>query len=212
VPLAPPPDPASLDPLVIDIEAGTPLLRVHAIGRSADAFNRGAGRPSRFGPLHRGDGRPVPTLYAATTVAGALSETVFHDVQYRGRGKRILVSRLSGLALSTLNVTIPIRVALVAGLGLRRLGVRRRELIEGGPGTYAATAAWANALYACPTAPAGLLWVSRQDDTANALVIFGDRVASGSLTPVSRPVPLDAGPGLALVDDAATLAAITVIR
>jgi hypothetical protein len=160
----------------------------------------------------RADGTPIPTLYAATTVAGALSESVFHDVPYRGRGKRILAARLNGLALSTLIVTEPIRLALVAGLGLRRLGVRRRDLIEGGPGSCAQTAAWALALYNCPVAPSGLLWVSRQDDTANALLLFGDRVPAGSLHIASDPVPLDVGPGLALVDDAATLARITVVR
>lgn len=210
--LAPPPDPASLAPLVIEIAAGTPLVRVHSTARSADAFNPGAGRPSRFAPLHRTDGTPIPTLYGATTIAGALSESVFHDVPYRGRGKRILASRLNGLALSTLIVRDPIRLALVAGLGLRRLGVRRRDLIESGPGTYAQTAAWALALYNCPVAPSGLLWVSRQDDTANALLLFGDRVPAGSLRIASKPVPLDGGPGFALVDDAATLGAITVVR
>lgn len=75
-----------------------------------------------------------------------------------------MASRLSGLALSTLIVAAPIRLALVAGLGLRRLGVRRGHLIEGGR-TYVQTAAWALAIYACPVAPAGLLWASRQDDT-----------------------------------------------
>jgi hypothetical protein len=210
--LAPPPDPPELDPLVIEITAGTPLVRVHSIVRAAFAFNLGLGRPSRFAPLHRTDGTPIPTLYAATTVAGALSESVFHDVPYRGRGKRILAARLNGLALSTLIVAEPIRLALVAGLGLRRLGVRRRDLIEGGPGSYSQTAAWALALYNCPVAPSGLLWVSRQDDTANALLLFGDRVPAGSLHIASDPVPVDVGPGLALVDDAATLAAITVVR
>jgi hypothetical protein len=185
---------------------------VHSIARSADTFNPGVGRPSRFAPLHRNDGTAIPTLYGATTVAGALSESVFHDVPYRGRGKRIFASRLNGLALSTLIVTEPIRLAHLAGLGLRRLGVRRRDIIESGPGSYAETAAWALALYACAVAPSGLLWVSRQDDTANALVLFGDRLPAASLQVVSSPVPLDVGPGLALVDDAATLGAITVVR
>ena len=154
----------------------------------------------------------MPALYAATTVAGALSESVFHDVPYRGRGKRILAGRLAGLALSTLIVVEPIRLALVAGLGLRRLGMRRRDLVEGGPGSYVQTAGWALALHGCPAAPAGLLWTSRQDDTANALVLFGGRVSGGGLLVASDPLPLDTGPGLALVDDAATLAAITVVR
>jgi len=212
VALAPPPDPATLDPLVVEIASGTPLVRVHATTRSADAFNPGLGAPSRFAPLHRPDGTPIPTLYAATTVAGVLSESVFHDVPYRGRGKRILVARLTGLAMSTLIVTEPIRLAMLAGLGLRRLGVRRRDLIETGPAVYAQTAAWALALHGSPAAPAGLLWTSRQDDTASAFLLFGDRILASALLVASETVPLDSGPGLALVDDAATLAAVTVVR
>jgi len=212
VALPPPPDPATVDPLIVEIASGTPLVRVHTAARSADAFNPGLGAPSRFAPLLRPGGTPIPTLYAATTVAGVLSESVFHDVPYRGRGKRILVARLSGLAMSTLIVTEPIRLAMLAGLGLRRLGVRRRELIEAGPGSYSQTAAWALALYECPTVPSGLLWTSRQDDTASALLLFGDRIAASTLLVASDPVPLGRGPGLALVDDAATLAAITVVR
>ena len=210
--LAPAPDPSSLDPIVIEIASGTPLVRVHSIGRQADRFNPGLGHLSRFAPLHRMDGTAIPTLYLATTVAGALSESVFHDVPFSGRGKRILVSRLRGLAMSTVIVEKPIPLALLAGLGLRRIGVRRRDLIESGPSAYRLTSAWALALYGCANAPAGLLWVSRQDDTARALVLFGDRVAAGSLGIASEPVPLDVGPGLAVVDDAATIARITVVR
>ncbi len=210
--LGAPPDPATLDPLLVEIVKGTPIVRVHRTSRSANVFNPGLGSPSRFGPVHRLDGSPIPTLYAATTVAGALSESVFHDVPYRGRGKRILVARLAGLAMSTLIVDEPMRLALAAGLGLRRLGVRRRDLIESGPATYAQTAAWALAIHGSPAAPSGLLWTSRQDDTARALVLFEDRVPRAALRVASAPVPLDSGPGLALVDDAATLAGITVIR
>jgi hypothetical protein len=210
--LAPPPDPSTLDPLFIEIDAGTPLVRVHSMGRSAADFNPGSGRPSRFGPLHLADGTPIPTLYAATTVAGALSESVFHDIPYRGRGKRILVGRLSGQAFSTLIVDRPLRLVHLAGLGLRRLGVRRRDLIESGPGSYDRTGEWALALHGSPATPSGLVWVSRQDDTARAVLLFGDRVPAGSLRVASAPVSLDEGAGLALVDDAATLAAITVVR
>lgn len=212
MPLAPPPDPSTLHPLVIEIASGTPLVRVHSIGRSAADFNPGLGRPSRFGPLHLANGTPIPTLYAATTVAGALSESIFHDVPYRGRGKRILVSRLTGLALSTLIVDRPLQLVHLAGLGLRRLGVRRRDLIETGPRSYSRTAEWAIALHASPLTPSGLVWVRSQDDTARAILLFGDRVPAGSMRVASSPVRLNQGAGLALVDDAATLAAITVVR
>jgi hypothetical protein len=212
VPLAAPPSPRTLDPLLIEVPQHTRLFRVHTARLPADRFNPGRGARARFSPLHLPDGTAIPTLYAAATIMGALSETVFHDVPYRGRGKRILASRLAGLAISSLEITQPISVARLAGVGLRRLGVRRRDLIESGVTAYPMTASWAPALHECQGAPAGLLWTSRQDDTASALVLFGDRVAPEAVTVSFGPVALDAGAGLALVDDAASLAAITVFR
>lgn len=212
--LAAPPDPTTLEPLIAEVAEGTVLIRVHHAGRSAGQFNPGRGLPGRFHPfVVRGTvGSHVPTLYAASTVAGTLSETVFHDLPYRGAGKRVLISRLHDVVLSALVLRRPIRVARLAGVGLRRVGVRRRDLIEGGPGTYATTALWAAALHGSPSRPEGLEWVSRQDDTARAFVLFGDRVEPTHLEVVASPIPLATGPGLAIVEELAAAAGITVVR
>jgi hypothetical protein len=212
VPLAAPPSASSIDPLIVELPTGTTLFRVHGLRLSPSSFNPGRGTLTRFAPLQTPDGTPIPTLYASTSVAGALSETVFHDVPYRGRGKRILASRLVGLGVSSLEIARPIRLAYLAGLGLRRLGLRRRDLIESTAAAYPLTVSWALALHECPLIPSGLLWTSRQDDTASALLLFGDRVAEDALAVSFGPIPLDSGPGLALVHDAASLAAITVFR
>ena len=87
-------------------------------------------------------------------------------------------------------VADPIRLAMLAGLGLRRLGVRRRDLIASGPGSYGLTAAWALALNGCLAAPSGLPWTSRQDDTASALLLFGG-IASRMLRWWSPPTRSD---------------------
>lgn len=213
MPLRPPPPAADVGLLILAIPAGEILYRVHASRRGPTAFNPGLGPPSRFAPLHADDPPiVVPTLYAASTILGALSESVFHDVPHRGPAKRILVSRLDGMVLSAITLTRPLRVAQLAGAGLRRIGVRRRDLIDGGPGTDTTTARWAAALHDCSAAPDGLTWTSRQDDTARACVLFGDRVDPGTLAPISAPIHLDVAPGLDLVEQAATDAGITVIR
>jgi hypothetical protein len=42
--------------------------------------------------------------------------------------------------------------------------------------------------------------MSRQDDTARALMLWGDRVDSGVLQPVGTAEPIDTGPGLRRVE------------
>lgn len=211
--LRPPPAATNVDPLIVEVPAGTVLFRVHADHRHATEFNPGKGDLSRFAPL-RG-GRPlgiVPTLYASSTIPGALSESVFHDVPYRGTAKRILISRLGSAVLSAVGVLNPLSVALMAGPGLRRIGVRRRDLIDGGPSTYKDTVRWAAALHDSPPEPDGLAWMSRQDDTARAYLLFGDRVGDKDLLALSIPIALAISPGLDLVEQAASDAGIAVIR
>lgn len=211
--LRPPPPAVDLDPLVVEIPGGTLLFRVHVRRRSSTHFNPGKGGRSRFAPLDAGHPPVVvPTLYASSSIPGAFSESIFHDVPYRGPAKRILVSRLDEYALSAIAVQRDLGLAQVAGLGLRRIGVRRRDLIEGGPSTYGDTVRWAAALHDCPAEPDGLLWMSRQDDTAQVVVLLGDRVEPPDLLAISAPIALDTSPGLDLVEQAANDAGITVVH
>jgi len=66
---------------------------------------------------------------------------------------------------------------------LRKLGVTRRQLIDTDKDQYPVTRQWAAAIHhQCPQAQ-GLCWVSRQDDSARALMLFGDRIADDALRP-----------------------------
>src|SRR5689334_25225237 len=78
-----PPDPVSLAPLLVVWERGKPILRCHDVRFGASELNPGVGR-GRFHPLRDLDGRLVPTLYAADSLDGAFSETIFHEVPTRG--------------------------------------------------------------------------------------------------------------------------------
>ena len=71
----------------------------------------------------------------------------------------------------------------------------RNALIDTEKDQYPLTRLWAEAIHAqCPQVQ-GLCWTSRQDDSARAVVLFGDRIAAGALRQVSpsRSLAGDAG-------------------
>lgn len=205
-----PPEPQRLDPLVSEWAAGRLLVRVHRHELASTSFNSGGGR-GRFHPFAARSGSVVPTLYAADSVDGALSETAFRAVPLHRSARSLRASRLTPLRLSVLAPNRGLRLAALYGHGLRRLGLLRRDLIDTEATRYEHTAAWAAALHAAPSALDGVEWVSRQRDASRAVVLFGDRVAAGELTLREGPIPLDRGPGWDLVLEAAEAAGIVIV-
>jgi hypothetical protein len=100
----------------------------------------------RFRPVTRG-GDIVPTLYASDLPQGALSETVFHDVPVRGKGRRILRKALVPMVRSTIIPLRPLQLVEMHGAGLRRLQASHGELIESSSRQYPRTAVWGQALH-----------------------------------------------------------------
>lgn len=209
----PPTDVATLDPLLHTWPAGQQFHRCYDIDWGAREFYAGSRtRRGRFHPIApKGFHLPLPVLYGASDVDGALSETVFHDVPVRGTKHvpyamllhRLVVALVPRRDLTLVDLTSP---------GLRRLELTHRELIDSDPRSYRTTAWWAQTLHDHPTQPDGLLWVSRQHNTSRALMLFGDRVPLEDLTaaPDAVPLTLGAGEGLAAVCLAANRAGITV--
>jgi hypothetical protein len=206
----PPADLTTLSPLTEVWERGRPIVRCHNVRFGATEFNPGVGR-GRFHPFLSRGWRPVPTLYGADCVEGALSETVFHNVPMRGPGKVVLRTSLRPLVLSTLTAARDLNLAQLHGYGLPRLGITRGELIEAEADQYERTADWARAIHDAHRGLDGLAWISRQHDDASALVLFGDRVARGDLKVEEPPLVLFAGRGFDRVRDAAEKAAITIV-
>lgn len=87
-----------------------------------------------------------------------------------------------------------------------------RSLIESDAARYGETVRWAQALHACEERVDGLVWVSRQYDTAFALVLFGDRVFRKDLEIAEPPLPLYVGPAFDGLQEAAEQAGITVLE
>ncbi|MGN5643267.1 RES family NAD+ phosphorylase [Burkholderia multivorans] len=173
--------PETLHVSSIALEKGAVLHRVHLDQYQADQFNPGVKGDARFSPIQGGDGEPIPTLYAGTTMACALMETVFHDVPHTAGFKTVDQAKLAGQVHSTVRVEQDLELIDLASVPLRKLGVTRRQLIDTEKDQYPATRQWAVALHEkCPQAQ-GLSWISRQDDSARAMVLFGDRIPDSAL-------------------------------
>ncbi len=190
---------------------GQALFRVHASDYGATEFNPGSGH-GRFHPFVDIAGHGVPTLYGAVSVDGALSETVFHDIPIDHRHiRRIFRQRLKTLLLSAIAPTRSLKLIDLRGHGLSALRLHRSQLIDTSVMAYPETVRWAQALHRTTVTPDGLIWRSRQFDTADVVVLFGDRVARTDLRVVSAPRPLYTGPGFRLVKEAARLVRIAII-
>ncbi len=207
-----PPDPASLRPLLLIWERDRSFTRCHHVRFGATEFNPGPGPSGRFHPFTDGEGKRVPTLYAADDLEGALSETVFHSVPVRGPHKRVAKLALQPMVASVLACDRDLTLVKLYGPGLSRLGISRAELIETLPEEYGRTAAWAQALHASDGSIDGLIWVSRQNDATQALVLFGDRVERAALQVIEAPRPLYFSPGLDEVQRLANQADITIFE
>ena len=181
---------AGLDLSMIILPVDSILHRVHLAHYGATAFNPGMHGNARFSPIRNAEGQPIPTLYAGATLACALMETVFHDVPHVPGFKSLDRARFIRQVHSTLRLRQPLQLVDLASIPLRRLGISRRQLIDTEKDTYPLTRRWAEAIHMqCPSAQ-GLSWISRQDDSARALVLFGDRIEAGALVQSGASSPL----------------------
>ncbi len=185
--------PVALHVTLTELTTRQVLHRVHQEQYRADQFNPGVRGNARFSPIQNDQGQPIPTLYAGTTMDCALMETVFHDVPHTAGFKTFDKGKLTDQVHSTVEVTQPLKVVDLASVPLRKLGVTRKQLIDTEKDQYPATRKWAEALHSQFPEAQGLSWVSRQDDSARAVVLFGDRIADDALEPQ--------GASRSLVDD-----------
>lgn len=172
-----PPDP--FDAIEHVLPAGNILHRVHGTF-PAGSFNPGKGAPTRFAPfVNAADpaAGPVPTLYAAATAEAAVCETLLHDIPLEGG--RLSAAGYRGLKEATLELKRDVRLAKLMGAGLRRLHVAQQNLTATDGDVYDKTVLWAQAAHTAGFE--GLAWMSARENTAEAYVLFGDRVAEADL-------------------------------
>lgn len=208
-----PPDFRQTPPLVHTWHEGEPIVRVFNHAYRPNAFNPGTGGGirGRFHFFPDAAGAVVPAMYGSDHEDGAIAETVFHDVPLRGPGRVVLESRLTSLSIVALLPARELRLAELLGFGLRRYQVTPEDLTSTDPVEYPGTVRWAEALHTSFADLDGVVWMSRQFNSARALVLFGDRVSRDDLHVVAPPLPLVIGPGRMKVDDAANRAGITIV-
>lgn len=181
-----PPEPFVLEFNIEVWDAEKPIIRVHHSAFGATEFNPGKGH-GRFHPLLDQAGTPIPTIYGSNTFDGALSETVFHDVPLTGPGKGVAQSALIPMLACTLRPTRPLRLVQLRGFGLKKLGLTRAQIIDCEADQYTATRAWAMSLYEAAGVADGLIWMSRQHDSSEAVLLFGTCLQRHELEVVAAP-------------------------
>ncbi|GGM16271.1 RES family NAD+ phosphorylase [Nakamurella endophytica] len=193
--------------------AGEVIHRVYDANWGSREFYAGTvTRRGRFHPFTPdGATDPLPVLYGASDLAGALAETVFHDVPVRGL-KTVTRGQLNHKIAVELIASRDLVLADLTGPGLHRIATNRAELLDGGPRTYPHTAPWAKAVHAAPTPVDGMIWVPRLNDRSRSILLFADRVAASELTvrPDSILKPLAVGEGFDHVADLADQMAILI--
>jgi hypothetical protein len=196
--------PANLNALVkrITWPKADIIHRIHPTKYKDVQFNPGPHGNARFSPISNAAGAAIPTIYGGTSFDCAAMETVFHDVPFAAGLKSVRKSKIRGHHYSNVLPATDLVLADLSSTALRNLGIKRRELIESEKDVYPQTRDWAEAIHAqCPDVQ-GLCWISKQDDTARAIVLFEDRMPS---------LLTSAAASLDLVTDIATYANLVTL-
>lgn len=182
-----PPEP--FDAATEQLYLGQRLYRVHSNTRTVAEFNPGVGSRSRFGFF----GVPiVPLLYAADTPKAAVAESLLHDVP--SAGGTLTYASYADKVLGLVEVTRPIQLASLRGLGLRRLKVETHQVTDTAARWYSRTVRWAQAAHEADFD--GLAWTSSKSNDTRAVVLFADRCAGAVAQDRSFARIFQSGPGL----------------
>jgi hypothetical protein len=183
-------------PKLVSLGVGA-LWRVHPASYRATEFNPSESGNARFSPIRRPAGTIIPVLYGASTPAGAIMETVLHDVPTPPGGYILDIEKLreQNLVVSRVRPKRRLQAVDLSTKGLKRLGLHRRDLIDTPVTAYPLTRDWGKWLHGA-TSAAGLLWTSRQDDAARAVVLFGDRLPESAFKVEVDREPLCEGENL----------------
>jgi RES domain len=163
------------------------IHRIHLKIYGSSEFNPGPKGNARFSPIRASDRASIPTFYGGTTFDCAAMETVFHDVPFAAGLKTFDKQKLVDQVYSQVTPKRDLNLVDLSTTALRKLGVQRNELIDTEKDKYPDTRKWAEAIHSACSDAEGLCWISRQDDRAIAIVLFGDRVASADLLPTAGP-------------------------
>ena len=157
--------------------------RVHSSAFEPNAFNASPNGNARFSPIYDTSGAVIPTMYVGSTPAVALMETVLHDAPSPSAGFILTLpsSDKEVRRAACLVSCEPLLVADFSALGLRRLGLKKSDVIDSEKCKYPLSRDLATQVHALMPNVQGIQWASRQDDRGSAMVIFGQRLKRGGL-------------------------------
>jgi hypothetical protein len=166
---------------IVELPAGTPVVRIHTIGREPRYFGRTG--QARFDAPDGSYG----VCYCGLDDAAAFVETILRDQDLGGIAQADLVTH----AIADGALVHPTRLVAFGGTGLRRLRATAGTVHA----TYRVTQVWSHALWAHRDEPDGIRYRSRFDDDQHCVALF-DRAASAVRFMASAPlssVPLRLG-------------------
>jgi hypothetical protein len=204
----------TMAPRTIEWPAGRTLWRVSR-DATGTRFSTRTGRLFRFSPIVSLEGAVEPSWYGATSQAGAIFESVFHDIRPPHRDRRVMPNQYIDRILAPVVTARPLTFIDLTTDGLHAIGISRAALIESTSRRFPWTIEQAVLLRASSPAADGFAWVSRARDTALSVVLYGNRedrsnaemLASGE----GPAMPLGIGAGLELLRTLAEAARITIV-
>lgn len=171
-----------------------PIFRIHSEAHGATRFNASGLGNARFSPLLYPDGKLVPTLYGGATFHCAAMETIFHDLPDDIDHYLFDFQSLAAAAVSTIAPGRDLKLLALTSVGLKPLKLKKTQVIETAVTDYPRTREYALAWHRTYTDIDGLYWTSRQDDRAQACMLFGDRVKTADLAILTDRESLQAAP------------------
>jgi hypothetical protein len=166
-------------PVLTSLKQGSILFRIHLAKYKGNEFNpTPATSPHKGGRFdHTSPGEAF--LYAGSTLAAAVVETLMRDLPPSPAARLLPFSQVAGRAISTLRLARDVELVLLRGRGLSQLG-QDRWLVSCEAADYPTTRAWATAIRRWAPEAAGLAWLDRlQHDFV--YVFYRSRVAPGDL-------------------------------
>lgn len=158
--------------------------RIYSSDFNPNEFNRSKNGNARFSPIFDATGEVIPTLYIASTPAIALMETVLHDIPLPSSGYILTMPSIENDSrrVACLVNTEPLTVADFSALGLRRIGLKKADIIDSEKPHYPLSRSLAEQIYQTMPTVQGIQWTSRQDDSGTVLVLFESRVNNSTLS------------------------------
>ena len=210
---------------LVELKAGSELVRFHSPLFAGNAFNPNTGNRmedatsgARFNPFPHPDGVNVPSIYAGGTEVAAALESVFHDVPHIP-SPSYPASKLDHFVLSRIRVRRTLKLLELINPQLRQAAVPGRdesltegEIIHSKAAHYPATRGWARHFHLSLPQLEGLAWRPRLGGEGFAYMFFGDRVTQTDLELVGEATPIKTGAGRALIETVAAGAHITIVE